>query len=199
VEPCELYFYDLEEAAARGEPLAPELAAKVAACPSCSAHAERLGALVATLAAAPAPVAPERLAAATLAAVREQAPKRATGIRLFLRPMATAAAGFAFVVVSVLTAGGALIVSAAINSSVDPVATPSSAAPATKAPATPRPTRAPATPTVAPATPAPTPAPPIATPTPTPAPTDLPRRTPEPASPSPAGSESPAASESTAP
>ena len=192
---CTRTIEHLERSLAEGVSLTAPDAQHLAACVACTQAAASYSQLTAALGRLqPAPL-PADLAARTFAAVQASRTARPTLVARLTRPLAAAATAFAVVLVTIAAAGGALVVSAAIASKVNPVVESTTAAPtttpATPAP-TPAPTQAPATPT--PATPAPSTAP-----TATPAPTDLPRRTPEPVSPTPAGDVTPAASERTTP
>lgn len=199
---CARTIEQVERSLAEGVALAAPHAQHLESCTPCTqasaTYAEVTGALARMKPAA----LPAHLATRALDAVQMSRTARPSLFARVMRPVAAAATAFAMVLVTIAAAGGALVVSAAIVSRVNPVvetAPPApTAQPATPTPEAPKPTPAPATP--APATPAPTPTP-TATPAPTatPVPTDLPRRTPEPVSPTPAGDESPAASESTTP
>lgn len=198
---CARTIEQVERSLAEGVALAAPQAEHLTSCGACARAAATAIELTAALARIqPAPL-PTGLATRAFDAVQASRAARPSLIARVMRPLAAATTAFAVVLASIAAAGGALVVSAAIVSRVNPIAESTSQTPAatpTPTPAaTPTPTTAPATPTPAP-TPTPTPAPTEA-PTATPAPTDLPRRTPEPVSPTPAGDESPAASESTTP
>ena len=197
---CSGTLEHVELALLEGSELSSAVQAHLTSCSSCVAQAETLKGIVAALQASPAPVAPAGLTARIVPLVLAEAQRgrrQNVFVRTF-RPVASFAAAFSVVLASLVAAGGALVVSAALTAG-NRTPAPETQAPATQAPVT---TEAPATQapaTEAPATEAPaTEAPATAAPTPTPTP-DLPRRTPEPVSPTPAGDESPAASESTTP
>jgi len=197
---CARTIEQVERSLAEGVALAAPHAQHLESCTPCTQSAATYSELTGALARMQPAALPANLAARTFAAVQASRTVRPSLFARVMRPVAAAATAFAMVLVTIAAAGGALVVSAAIVSRVNPVvetAPPAPTAQPTPAPEAPKPTPAPATPAPTPtptATPAPTEAP-----TATPAPTDLPRRTPEPVSPTPAGDESPAASESTTP
>ena len=195
---CARTIEHVEHSLAEGVALAAPHAQHLESCTPCTQTAAVYSELTGALARMQPAAHPAHLAARAFDAVQASRAVRPSLFARVMRPVAAAATAFAMVLVTIAAAGGALVVSAAIVSRVNPVVEAPTAAP-TAQPATPAPT-----PTPAPATPAPTPTPeatpaPTEAPTATPAPTDLPRRTPEPVSPTPAGDESPAASESTTP
>ena len=197
---CSGTLEHVELALLEGSELSSAVQAHLASCSSCVAQAETLKGIVAALQASPAPVAPAGLTARIVPLVLAEAQRgrrQNVFVRTF-RPVASFAAAFSVVLASLVAAGGALVVSAALTAGNRTPATETQA-PATQAPVT---TEAPATEapaTEAPATEAPaTEAPATAAPTPTPTP-DLPRRTPEPVSPDPSEGESTAPTESTSP
>ena len=195
---CARTIEHVEHSLAEGVALAAPHAQHLESCTPCTQTAAVYSELTGALARMQPAALPAHLATRAFDAVQASRATRPSLFARVMRPVAAAATAFAMVLVTIAAAGGALVVSAAIVSRVNPVVEAPTAAP-TAQPATPAPT-----PTPAPATPAPTPTPeatpaPTEAPTPTPAPTDLPRRTPEPVSPTPAGDESPAASESTTP
>ena len=188
----------MELALLEGSELSSAVQAHLTTCSACSAEATALRAIVSALQASPAPVLPAGLTARIVPLVLAEAQKgrrQNVFVRTF-RPVASFAAAFSVVLASLVAAGGALVVSAALTAGNRTPATETQA-PATQAPVT---TEAPATQapaTEAPATEVPAgPATPAPTPTPTP---DLPRRTPEPVSPDPSEGESTAPTESTSP
>ena len=197
---CARTIEHVEHSLAEGVALAAPHAQHLESCTPCTQTAAVYSELTGALARMQPAAHPAHLAARAFDAVQASRAVRPSFFARVMRPVAAAATAFAMVLVTIAAAGGALVVSAAIVSRVNPVvetAPPAPTAAPTAQPATPTPTPAPATPAPTPtpeATPAPTEAP-----TATPAPTDLPRRTPEPVSPTPAGDESPAASESTTP
>ena len=197
---CSGTLEHVELALLEGSELSSAVQAHLTSCSSCAAQAETLKGIVAALQASPAPVAPAGLTARIVPLVLAEAQRgrrQNVFVRTF-RPVASFAAAFSVVLASLVAAGGALVVSAALTAGNRTPATETQA-PATQAPVT---TEAPATQapaTEAPATEAPaTEAPATAAPTPTPTP-DLPRRTPEPVSPDPSEGESTAPTESTSP
>ena len=197
---CSGTLEHVELALLEGSELSSAVQAHLTSCSSCVAEAETLKGIVAALQASPAPVAPAGLTARIVPLVLAEAQRgrrQNVFVRTF-RPVASFAAAFSVVLASLVAAGGALVVSAALTAGNRTPATETQA-PATQAPVT---TEAPATQapaTEAPATEAPaTEAPATAAPTPTPTP-DLPRRTPEPVSPDPSEGESTAPTESTSP
>ena len=195
---CARTIEQVERSLAEGVALA---APHLSECSSCAQAAAAYTELTGALARMQPAALPAHLATRAFDAVQASRRARPSLFARVMRPVAAATTAFTMVLVTIAAAGGALVVSAAIVSRVNPIAespaTTPTAQPATPTPEAPKPTPAP-TPT--PATPAPTPTPaPTEAPTATPAPTDLPRRTPEPVSPTPAGDESPAASESTTP
>lgn len=197
---CSGSLEHVELALLEGSELSSAVQAHLTSCSSCVAQAETLKGIVAALQASPAPVAPAGLTARIVPLVLAEAQRgrrQNVFVRTF-RPVASFAAAFSVVLASLVAAGGALVVSAALTAGNRTPATETQA-PATQAPVT---TEAPATQapaTEAPATEAPaTEAPATAAPTPTPTP-DLPRRTPEPVSPDPSEGESTAPTESTSP
>jgi anti-sigma factor RsiW len=197
---CSGTLEHVELALLEGSELSSAVQAHLTSCSSCVAQAETLKGIVAALQASPAPVAPAGLTARIVPLVLAEAQRgrrQNVFVRTF-RPVASFAAAFSVVLASLVAAGGALVVSAALTAGNRTPATETQA-PATQAPVT---TEAPATQapaTEAPATEAPaTEAPATAAPTPTPTP-DLPRRTPEPVSPDPSEGESTAPTESTSP
>ena len=197
---CSGSLEHVELALLEGSELSSAVQAHLTSCSSCVAQAETLKGIVAALQASPAPVAPAGLTARIVPLVLAEAQRgrrQNVFVRTF-RPVASFAAAFSVVLASLVAAGGALVVSAALTAGNRTPATETQA-PATQAPVT---TEAPATQapaTEAPATEAPaTEAPATAAPTPTPTP-DLPRRTPEPVSPDPSEGESTAPTEGTSP
>ena len=197
---CSGTLEHVELALLEGSELSSAVQAHLTSCSSCVAQAETLKGIVAALQASPAPVAPAGLTARIVPLVLAEAQRgrrQNVFVRTF-RPVASFAAAFSVVLASLVAAGGALVVSAALTAGNRTPATETQD-PATQAPVT---TEAPATQapaTEAPATEAPaTEAPATAAPTPTPTP-DLPRRTPEPVSPDPSEGESTAPTESTSP
>jgi len=197
---CSGTLEHVELALLEGSELSSAVQAHLTSCSSCVAQAETLKGIVAALQASPAPVAPAGLTARIVPLVLAEAQRgrrQNVFVRTF-RPVASFAAAFSVVLASLVAAGGALVVSAALTAGNRTPATETQA-PATQAPVT---TEAPATQTPAteaPATEAPaTEAPATAAPTPTPTP-DLPRRTPEPVSPDPSEGESTAPTEGTSP
>ena len=197
---CSGTLEHVELALLEGSELSSAVQAHLTSCSSCVAQAETLKGIVAALQASPAPVAPAGLTARLVPLVLAEAQRgrrQNVFVRTF-RPVASFAAAFSVVLASLVAAGGALVVSAALTAGNRTPATETQA-PATQAPVT---TEAPATQapaTEAPATEAPaTEAPATAAPTPTPTP-DLPRRTPEPVSPDPSEGESTAPTEGTSP
>jgi anti-sigma factor RsiW len=195
---CSGSLEHVELALLEGSELSSAVQAHLTSCSACSAEATALRAIVSALQASPAPVAPAGLTARIVPLVLAEAQRgrrQNVFVRTF-RPVASFAAAFSVVLASLVAAGGALVVSAALTAGNRNPA-PETQAPATQAPVT---TEAPAT--QAPATEAPAtevPAAPVApAPTPTPIP-DLPRRTPEPVSPDPSEGESTAPTESTSP
>lgn len=195
---CARTIEHVEHSLAEGVALAAPHAQHLESCTPCTQTAAVYSELTGALARMQPAALPAHLATRAFDAVQLSRTARPTFFARLMRPVAAAATAFAVVLVTIAAAGGALVVSAAIVSRVNPVAESTTEAP-TAQPATPAPTPTPAPETPAPtSTPAATPAPSEA-PTPTPSPTDLPRRTPEPVSPTPAGDESPAASESTTP
>ena len=197
---CSGTLEDVELALLEGSELSSAVQAHLTSCSACVAQAETLKGIVAALQASPAPVAPAGLTARIVPLVLAEAQRgrrQNVFVRTF-RPVASFAAAFSVVLASLVAAGGALVVSAALTAG-NRTPAPETQAPATQAPVT---TEAPATQapaTEAPATEAPaTEAPATAAPTPTPTP-DLPRRTPEPVSPDPSEGESTAPTEGTSP
>ena len=197
---CSGSLEHVELALLEGSELSPAVQAHLTSCSSCAAQAETLTGIVAALQASPAPVAPAGLTARIVPLVRAEAQRgrrQNVFVRTF-RPVASFAAAFSVVLASLVAAGGALVVSAALTAG-NRTPAPETEAPATQAPVT---TEAPATQapaTEAPATEAPaTAAPATEAPVPTPTP-DLPRRTPEPVSPDPSEGESTAPTEGTSP
>jgi anti-sigma factor RsiW len=197
---CSGTLEHVELALLEGSELSSAVQAHLTSCSSCVAQAETLKGIVAALQASPAPVAPAGLTARIVPLVLAEAQRgrrQNVFVRTF-RPVASFAAAFSVVLASLVAAGGALVVSAALTAG-NRTPAPEIQAPATQAPVT---TEAPATQapaTEAPATEAPaTEAPATAAPTPTPTP-DLPRRTPEPVSPDPSEGESTAPTEGTSP
>ena len=195
---CSGTLEHMELALLEGSELSSAVQAHLSTCSACSAEATALRAIVSALQASPAPVLPAGLTARIVPLVLAEAQKgrrQNVFVRTF-RPVASFAAAFSVVLASLVAAGGALVVSAALTAGNRTPATETQA-PATQAPIT---TEAPATQapaTEAPATEVPAgPATPAPTPTPTP---DLPRRTPEPVSPDPSEGESTAPTESTSP
>jgi anti-sigma factor RsiW len=195
---CSGSLEHVELALLEGSELSSAVQAHLTSCSACSAEATALRAIVSALQASPAPVAPAGLTARIVPLVLAEAQRgrrQNVFVRTF-RPVASFAAAFSVVLASLVAAGGALVVSAALTAGNRNPA-PETQAPATQAPVT---TEAPAT--QAPATEAPAtevPAAPVApAPTPTPTP-DLPRRTPEPVSPDPSEGEPTAPTESTSP
>ena len=197
---CSGTLEHVELALLEGSELSSAVQAHLTSCSSCVAQAETLKGIVAALQASPAPVAPAGLTARIVPLVLAEAQRgrrQNVFVRTF-RPVSSFAAAFSVVLASLVAAGGALVVSAALTAG-NRTPAPETQAPATQAPVT---TEAPATQapaTEAPATEAPaTEAPATAAPTPTPTP-DLPRRTPEPVSPDPSEGESTAPTEGTSP
>jgi anti-sigma factor RsiW len=197
---CSGSLEHVELALLEGSELSSAVQAHLTSCSSCAAQAESLKGIVAALQASPAPAASADLAARLVPLVLAEAQKgrrQNVFVRTF-RPVASFAAAFSVVLASLVAAGGALVVSAALTAGNRTPASETQA-PATQAPVT---TEAPATQapaTEAPATEAPaTAAPATEAPVPTPTP-DLPRRTPEPVSPDPSEGESTAPTESTSP
>ena len=197
---CSGTLEHVELALLEGSELSSAVQAHLSTCSACSAEATALRAIVSALQASPAPVLPAGLTARIVPLVLAEAQRgrrQNVFVRTF-RPVASFAAAFSVVLASLVAAGGALVVSAAMTAGNRTPATETQA-PATQAPVT---TEAPATQapaTEAPATEAPaTEAPATAAPTPTPTP-DLPRRTPEPVSPDPSEGESTAPTEGTSP
>ena len=197
---CSGTLEHVELALLEGSELSSAVQAHLTSCSSCVAEAETLKGIVAALQASPAPVAPAGLTARIVPLVLAEAQRgrrQNVFVRTF-RPVASFAAAFSVVLASLVAAGGALVVSAALTAG-NRTPAPETQGPATQAPVT---TEAPATQapaTEAPATEAPaTEAPATAAPTPTPTP-DLPRRTPEPVSPDPSVGESTAPTEGTSP
>jgi anti-sigma factor RsiW len=197
---CSGSLEHVELALLEGSELSSAVQAHLTSCSSCAAQAETLKGIVAALQASPAPVAPAGLTARIVPLVLAEAQRgrrQNVFVRTF-RPVASFAAAFSVVLASLVAAGGALVVSAALTAGNRTPATETQA-PATQAPVT---TEAPATQapaTEAPATEAPaTAAPATEAPVPTPTP-DLPRRTPEPVSPDPSEGESTAPTEGTSP
>ena len=195
---CSGTLEHMELALLEGSELSSAVQAHLTSCSACSAEATALRAIVSALQASPAPVLPAGLTARIVPLVLAEAQRgrrQNVFVRTF-RPVASFAAAFSVVLASLVAAGGALVVSAALTAGNRTPATETQA-PATQAPVT---TEAPATQapaTEAPATEVPAgPATPAPTPTPTP---DLPRRTPEPVSPDPSEGESTAPTESTSP
>ena len=195
---CSGTLEHMELALLEGSELSSAVQAHLTSCSACVAQAETLKGIVAALQASPAPVAPAGLTARIVPLVLAEAQRgrrQNVFVRTF-RPVASFAAAFSVVLASLVAAGGALVVSAALTAG-NRTPAPETQAPATQAPVT---TEAPATQapaTEAPATEVPAgPATPAPTPTPTP---DLPRRTPEPVSPDPSEGESTAPTESTSP
>ena len=195
---CSGTLEHVELALLEGSELSAAVQAHLTSCSACVAQAETLKGIVAALQASPAPVAPAGLTARIVPLVLAEAQRgrrQNVFVRTF-RPVASFAAAFSVVLASLVAAGGALVVSAALTAG-NRTPAPETQAPATQAPVT---TEAPATQapaTEAPATEVPAgPATPAPTPTPTP---DLPRRTPEPVSPDPSEGESTAPTESTSP
>ena len=195
---CARTIEQVERSQAEGVALAAPHAQHLESCTPCTQASATYSELTGALARMKPAALPAHLATRAFDAVQLSRTARPSLFARVMRPVAAAATAFTMVLVTIAAAGGALVVSAAIVSRVNPVAESTTTAP-TAQPATPAPK-----PTPAPQTPAPTPTPaatpaPTEAPTATPAPTDLPRRTPEPVSPTPAGDESPAASESTNP
>ena len=195
---CSGTLEHVELALLEGSELSSAVQAHLTSCSACSAEATALRAIVSALQASPAPVLPASLTARIVPLVLAEAQKgrrQNVFVRTF-RPVASFAAAFSVVLASLVAAGGALVVSAALTAG-NRTPAPETQGPATQAPIT---TAAPATQapaTEAPATEVPAgPATPAPTPTPTP---DLPRRTPEPVSPDPSEGESTAPTESTSP
>ena len=195
---CSGTLEHVELALLEGSELSSAVQAHLTSCSACSAEATALRAIVSALQASPAPVLPAGLTARIVPLVLAEAQKgrrQNVFVRTF-RPVASFAAAFSVVLASLVAAGGALVVSAALTAG-NRTPAPETQGPATQAPVT---TEAPATQapaTEAPATEVPAgPATPAPTPTPTP---DLPRRTPEPVSPDPSEGESTAPTESTSP
>jgi len=197
---CSGSLEHVELALLEGSELSSAVQAHLTSCSSCAAQTETLKGIVAALQASSAPAAPADLAARIVPLVLAEAQKgrrENVFVRTF-RPVASFAAAFSVVLASLVAAGGALVVSAALTAGNRNPATETQA-PATQAPVT---TEAPAPQapaTEAPATEAPaTAAPATEAPVPTPTP-DLPRRTPEPVSPAPSEGESTAPTEGTSP
>jgi len=198
---CSGSLEHVELALLEGSELSSAVQAHLTSCSSCAAEAESLKGIVAALQASPAPAAPADLAGRIVPLVLAEAQKgrrENVFVRTF-RPVASFAAAFSVVLASLVAAGGALVVSAALTvGNRNPA--PETKAPATQAPVT---TEAPATQapaTEAPATEAPATAAPATTEAPVPTPTpDLPRRTPEPVSPDPSEGESTAPTDGTSP
>ena len=197
---CSGTLEHVELALLEGSELSSAVQAHLTSCSSCVAQAETLKGIVAALQASPAPVAPAGLTARIVPLVLAEAQRgrrQNVFVRTF-RPVASFAAAFSVVLASLVAAGGALVVSAALTAG-NRTPAPETQAPATHAPVT---TEAPATQapaTEVPATEAPaTAAPATEAPVPTPTP-DLPRRTPEPVSPDPSEGESTAPTEGTSP
>ena len=197
---CSGSLEHVELALLEGSELSSAVQAHLTSCSSCAAQAETLKGIVAALQASSAPAAPADLAARIVPLVLAEAQKgrrENVFVRTF-RPVASFAAAFSVVLASLVAAGGALVVSAALTAGNRNPATETQA-PATQAPVT---TEAPAPQapaTEAPATEAPaTAAPATEAPVPTPTP-DLPRRTPEPVSPDPSEGESTAPADGTSP
>ena len=195
---CSGTLEHVELALLEGSELSSAVQAHLTSCSACSAEATALRAIVSALQASPAPVLPAGLTARIVPLVLAEAQKgrrQNVFVRTF-RPVASFAAAFSVVLASLVAAGGALVVSAALTAG-NRMPAPETQGPATQAPIT---TAAPSTQapaTEAPATEVPAgPATPAPTPTPTP---DLPRRTPEPVSPDPSEGESTAPTESTSP
>lgn len=195
---CSGTLEHMELALLEGSELSSAVQAHLTSCSACSAEATALRAIVSALQASPAPVLPAGLTARIVPLVLAEAQKgrrQNVFVRTF-RPVASFAAAFSVVLASLVAAGGALVVSAALTAG-NRTPAPETQGPATQAPVT---TEAPATQapaTEAPATEVPAgPATPAPTPTPTP---DLPRRTPEPVSPDPSEGESTAPTEGTSP
>ena len=197
---CSGSLEHVELALLEGSELSSAVQAHLTSCSSCAAQAETLKGIVAALQSSPAPAAPAGLTARIVPLVLAEAQRgrrQNVFVRTF-RPVASFAAAFSVVLASLVAAGGALVVSAALTAG-NRTPAPETQAPATQAPVT---TEAPATQapaTEAPATEAPaTAAPATEAPVPTPTP-DLPRRTPEPVSPDPSEGESTAPTEGTSP
>ena len=195
---CSGTLEHMELALLEGSELSSAVQAHLTSCSACSAEATALRAIVSALQASPAPVLPAGLTARIVPLILAEAQKgrrQNVFVRTF-RPVASFAAAFSVVLASLVAAGGALVVSAALTAG-NRTPAPETQGPATQAPIT---TAAPATQapaTEAPATEVPAgPATPAPTPTPTP---DLPRRTPEPVSPDPSEGESTAPTEGTSP
>ena len=195
---CSGTLEHMELALLEGSELSSAVQAHLTSCSACSAEATALRAIVSALQASPAPVLPASLTARIVPLVLAEAQRgrrQNVFVRTF-RPVASFAAAFSVVLASLVAAGGALVVSAALTAG-NRTPAPETQGPATQAPVT---TEAPATQapaTEAPATEVPAgPATPAPTPTPTP---DLPRRTPEPVSPDPSEGESTAPTEGTSP
>ena len=195
---CSGTLEHMELALLEGSELSSAVQAHLTSCSACSAEATALRAIVSALQASPAPVLPAGLTARIVPLVLAEAQRgrrQNVFVRTF-RPVASFAAAFSVVLASLVAAGGALVVSAALTAG-NRTPAPETQGPATQAPVT---TEAPATQapaTEAPATEVPAgPATPAPTPTPTP---DLPRRTPEPVSPDPSEGESTAPTEGTSP
>ena len=195
---CSGTLEHVELALLEGSELSSAVQAHLTSCSACVAQAETLKGIVAALQASPAPVLPAGLTARIVPLVLAEAQRgrrQNVFVRTF-RPVASFAAAFSVVLASLVAAGGALVVSAALTAG-NRTPAPETQGPATQAPVT---TEAPATQapaTEAPATEVPAgPATPAPTPTPTP---DLPRRTPEPVSPDPSEGESTAPTEGTSP
>jgi len=196
MQTCARVLIEAEAALFEGSPLPSLVSGHVATCDTCRREVSELTLLFGALGSTPTLVAsPDRnpsLTAAVLADVAAHQ-RKATVLARVIRPFTYAAASFGFVLAFVVVSGTALLVGAAVVNT-EPLSsqTVPTTAPATNTPATPAPTKAPATPGASEA-------PASAAPTPTPAPTDLPRRTPEPASPTPSGVPSTDASGSTSP
>lgn len=195
---CSGTLEHMELALLEGSELSSAVQAHLSTCSACSAEATALRAIVSALQASPAPVLPAGLTARIVPLILAEAQRgrrQNVFVRTF-RPVASFAAAFSVVLASLVAAGGALVVSAALTAG-NRTPAPETQGPATQAPIT---TAAPATQapaTEAPATEVPAgPATPAPTPTPTP---DLPRRTPEPVSPDPSEGESTAPTEGTSP
>ena len=199
---CSGTLEHVELALLEGSELSSAVQAHLSTCSACSAEAGALRAIVSALHASPAPVAPAGLTARIVPLVLAEAQKsRRQGVFVrVLRPAAAVATAFGAMVALVVTVGTAFVVAAAITGgsrlpspeTQTPASQPATELPATQAPAT-------ATPAAtAPATEAPSEsAAPEATPTPEP--TDVPRRTPDPVSPTPSEGESTAPTEGTSP
>ena len=199
---CSGTLEHVELALLEGSELSSPVQAHLSTCSACSAEAGALRAIVSALHASPAPVAPAGLTARIVPLVLAEAQKsRRQGVFVrVLRPVAAFATAFGAMVALVVTVGTAFVVAAAITGGSrlpSPETQTQASQPATELPAT----QAPATATpaaTAPATEAPSEsAAPEATPTPEP--TDVPRRTPDPVSPTPSEGESTAPTEGTSP